>query len=740
MIKKRLTLACLAMLLAGKTSAATEKPADSTASAVIADELVVTGRKGDMLQQVTGTESKLLNPSQMSVYRVINMVPSLNQMSVDPYGLADISNYHESFRFRGVEATAGGVPSTTVNVEHLPVTGRPGGGASIFDLENFSNINIYTGGIPANRGFGLANVGGKIDMEILRPSETAGLTLKQGFGSSDYFSRTFMRLDTGELTEGVRSFVSFSHSDTDKWKGEGGSERNNFMAGVSGEASERVKLEAFLTYSRTEMNTYRPLTYAQVEDFDENHDLDYGTDPGDYWYYGYNRNSFEDWMLLGNLEIRTGEESLLNVRPYYWSDKGYYLETITQSNAQNRIRRWDMEHDLKGILASYATTLGDVDIEAGYHYHSQERPGPPTSWKVYRVEDNGPVFDRWGILSNTSSHEMHAPYVVAKYRHGSFDIEGGMKYVRYTLPSIITYQTTGIGDVDYDEAIRSDPETDAFASAPDKKSFARLFPNLTLRASLLDGWSAHLSYGENYVTHVDIYPYFIAQRALFTNAGVSFQDLWDDREMEISRNLELGMQFSGDNWKIVPTVYYASHRNKQANLYDPEIGAYYPQNDADAEAWGVELEAECEPFDRLSLYGSFSWNRFYFTQDVFTESGTLIDVDGEQVPDAPEFLIRALASYRIGDVTLSPVIRYTSDRYGDILHKEKVDGATLVDFDVTWRTRMLGAKQADLSLSFLNVFDTKYVSIISASDYKTLKTAYQPGMPFTLVASVSLHY
>jgi len=115
-------------------------------------------------------------------------------------------------------------------------------------------------------------------------------------------------------------------------------------------------------------------------------------------------------------------------------------------------------------------------------------------------------------------------------------------------------------------------------------------------------------------------------------------------------------------------------------------------------------------------------------------------VDGEQVPDAPEFLIRALASYRIGDVTLSPVIRYTSDRYGDILHKEKVDGATLVDFDVTWRTRMLGAKQADLSLSFLNVFDTKYVSIISASDYKTLKTAYQPGMPFTLVASVSLHY
>jgi len=59
-----------------------------------------------------------------------------------PYGLADIVNYHESFRFRGVEATAGGVPATTANVEGLPVTGRPGGGATIYDLENMQNINI----------------------------------------------------------------------------------------------------------------------------------------------------------------------------------------------------------------------------------------------------------------------------------------------------------------------------------------------------------------------------------------------------------------------------------------------------------------------------------------------------------------------------------------------------------------------------------------------------------------------
>ena len=40
----------------------------------------------------------------------------------------------------------------------------------------------------------------------------------------------------------------------------------------------------------------------------------------------------------------------------------------------------------------------------------------------------------------------------------------------------------------------------------------------------------------------------------------------------------------------------------------------------------------------------------------------------------------------------------------------------------------------------INVFDEKYVSMISTSDYKTLKTSYQPGAPFTVVATVALHY
>ena len=737
--KKAVRLTALLVLLAAGTAHAEENIPDTAWKNYTTEEITVSGKKGDILQRVTGKESRILNPSQMSVYKAINLMPSLSQQSVDPYGLADIVNYHESFRFRGVEATAGGVPATTANVEGLPVTGRPGGGTTIYDLENISDIDIYTGVMPAYAGLGLADVGGKIDMKIRRPEDKFGVELKQSIGSND-FSRTYLRIDSGRLAGNTKGFLSFSESSANKWKGEGDSERKNLMAGITTTFGDNVRLETFLTWSKGDIHTYKPFTYSEISDLDTAYDTDYGTNPASYDYYGWNRNEFEDWMLMANLEIKTGKKSKISIKPYYWSDKGYYLETISTTSGQ-RIRRWDIDHDIKGVLGEYKTKIGDVDLDLGYLYHSQQRPGPPTSWKNYTVTASGNLkFANWNILSNSSSHELHTPFVDAIWHAGDYQLEAGLKYVCYTLPSIITYRTTGIGDVSYGDALDLDPAIDADASAMDRKSFDRLFPNLTLTRFLGDSASIHASYGENYVTHVDIYPYYISQRSAFSAKGITFQDLWDKRRMEISRNMEIGMRFAGSNWSIEPTIYYSQHNNKQAVLYDADLNAYYPMNNADAEGYGVELEAEFKPLENLKCYGSFSWNRFYFTQDIYSEGGSLIDVKGDQVPDAPEFLAKAMVSWKIGDVTISPVMRYTSTRYGDVLHKEKIDGSTLFDLDLTWSRPMLGLKQVDCSLSLLNIFDEQYVSMISTSDYKTLKTSYQPGVPFTVMATVALHY
>ena len=62
---------------------------------LILDKMYVTAKRGDVLQSVTGEQSRIVDPAQMSVVKSINLVPSLSQQSVDPLGIADISNYHE---------------------------------------------------------------------------------------------------------------------------------------------------------------------------------------------------------------------------------------------------------------------------------------------------------------------------------------------------------------------------------------------------------------------------------------------------------------------------------------------------------------------------------------------------------------------------------------------------------------------------------------------------------------------
>ena len=691
--------------------------------------------------KITEKGINALGPTyKMSVPKAINLIPSVNQQGVDPLGLADISNYHESFRFRGIEPTGGGNPSTPINVENIPVSARPGGGANIYDLENFSSISIYKGGLPADKGLGLTNIGGKIDMDVKRPLKDFGFNVKQAFGSYGA-RRTFLRLDSGDLSTGTAGFLSYSNTAADKWKGEGDSNRNNAMLGLTQKIGDGLKIEAFSIYNKAKVNPYRPLNYQQASSLRQNYHVDYTNDPSDYFYYGYNKNRFEDYNIFANIEYAFDKHSTISVKPFYWKDDGYYLETITMKDGKNRIRRSDMEHDLSGVMAQYSLKMKSMGVDVGYSYFEQQRPGPPTSWKLYQVSSGSLVFDKWQLLSNASHHRQHAPFVSGKYAVGPLRLEGGLKYLRYSMPEITTYDTTGIPDVSYQSALRMATSIEADASAR-SKDFDEILPNFGMSYVIAESLSGYFSYGRNYGMSVALYPYFISQKSAFYQKGITFQDLWDKQELEIADNFDLGLRYITDKFYIVPTIYYARHQNKTAPYYDASLDATFPAPIFDADAYGAELEMGAMPLKNLSLYASFSYNRFYFSQDINNQAGAVIPVKGNQVPDAPEFMAKGIASYRVGDFTFSPVIRYSSTRYGDILEQEEIDGAVLFDFDITYTTALpsLLIKELDISLTFNNVFDKEYVSIISTSDYSTLGSTYQTGAPFTVYASASIAF
>ncbi len=678
--------------------------------------------------------------STMSILRAISLIPSVNQQSVDPAGLADSSNYHESFRFRGVEATAGGNPSTPVNVENIPVSGRPGGGANIYDLENFRNLSIYKGGVPADKTFGLTNIGGKIDLEVKRPDERFRLELKQALGSYD-FRRSFLRISTGLSPSKTSGFLSYSNTHADKWKGEGGADRNNVMIGLTQAIGDKLKIEAFSIYNHAVGNAYRPLNYEKVSSLSRNYNFEYSNDKFDYQYYGYNKSSFKDYNIFANIEYKPDADSSVTVKPFYWRDKGYYQETITTNDGSNRIRKWNIDHAIRGVVAQYSRKIQTADFNIGYSYLNQERPGPPSSWKLYKVSPTGLVFDKWQILSNSSKHRQDTPFVSGRYSIGSWTMEGGVKYMRYSMPEITTYNATGISDIGYKEALERAPSSEANASAL-AKTFNKVLPNFGLSYLLNKSLSSYFSYGRNHGMSVSLYPFFISQKGSFYAKGITLQNLWDEQKIEIADNYDAGLRYITSKLYIVPTVYFARHKNKAATYYDASLKATFPSSVFNADAYGAELEAGAVPMKRLSLYSSFSYNRFYFSQNIHNQAGSIIDVQGNQAPDAPEYLAKGIVSYSIGGFIFSPTVRYTSSRYGDILQKEKIDGAAIVDFGFSYAAAIpqIMVKKIDIALAFNNIFDKKYISIINTSDYTTLGSTYQAGAPLTVHASVSISF
>ncbi len=69
--------------------------------------------------------------TNMNVFKVIDMSPSVNFSSVDAFG-SNESSYHDPVRIRGKNQSG---PGGVLSVEGLPVNSNPGGGKTIYDME-----------------------------------------------------------------------------------------------------------------------------------------------------------------------------------------------------------------------------------------------------------------------------------------------------------------------------------------------------------------------------------------------------------------------------------------------------------------------------------------------------------------------------------------------------------------------------------------------------------------------------
>ena len=676
---------------------------------------------------------------QISPFKAVEILPSTNFQSADAYGLTN----NQSIRVRGQTRVA----STIEGLSLMNYGLNPGPSDQwLFDMENLANISLYRGAVNVEKSFSPYNTGGSVDRTILRPRDTLGLTFGESYGSYD-FNKVFVRFDSGLFPTGTKLFASYSNTQADKWKGEGDFDAEIFSFGIVQNFSPNVRIELFGTHSEPETYAYRSLTYSQARDLSTYKKHDYnreltGIGAKDVYYYDYNRDTFKSDAYFSNIEIKIPGNGKVTLQPYFIKERGHSLAG-TRFKGGPAVQRWDIIHENYGLSARYDVSLMGTDVALGYWYANQEPPGPPTARKMYRAVGKTLVYAGWAMLADpVDHHQWHTPFVTVGRQAGPFYVKGGLRYVYEKFPSLDFYDATGIPNVSYRRALRyaaKDP-----AGCVSSRTLDEWLPNVGVNYEVSKRLNAYFDYGRNFGRPAfDVWNAYGNNKPVFDARGVPAQYLWDNIKAEISDHFDLGMRYDADRWNISGTLFYALHNDKGVSVADPYLGGIkYTQNIADATSYGAELEVTMHLADQWDIFATASYNKFEFDDDIKTSPTAVTRAEGNQVPDVPKLQARFGATYRIGGFSLSPIVRYTGKRYGDVENRDRVSPHTVVDADMRYtKENIWGFKSLSAGISLYNLFDTDYISVISVSDDTRQGSAsYYAAAPFTAVGRIELRF
>lgn len=682
-------------------------------------------------------------PAQTLSLKAVELIPSVHVESPDAYGL--VSRFPHTFRSRGQLGIGLGYM-----FEGVPVWGisQPGPRVDMFDMENIRSTTYYKGAVPVDKGLGAMNTAGAIYQEVLRPTDDFGLTFKQSLGSSN-FSRSFVRLDSGDLPTGTKIYGSYSYTTADKWRGEGGAPdyRHHVSLGAVQDLSSSVKLELFGDYHDNKLNNFRTLTFAQANDLDQYRDYDYnptltGTQTEDRNYFDYNRETAKNLNVLAKLEVALSPESHLSFRPYYWTEerRTWAGGSFPGASPNAAVTAHINDFARYGAVLEYKTSVSDADVLLGYWIESLDLF---MSDKTYRLAPGtgALVFDAnaWRLGKNDGNGQINSPYVRVNKDFGNITVDAGLRYFHLFEPAKNGYvNNSGIPDVDFEEAFDYDPAIDPGASY--RSSTKDLWvPNIGLSYAVSDRATVYANAGKNYArprAYPGLISSYIQNRTAFQNAGVTLQHLVDRFKLERTNNFDIGMRYNGDTFYAQPSAYYVEGYDKLMSVYDPVLGFSTMLGAGETTVYGAELELGVNPIDDLSGFFSFTYTHSRIDNDVQTALGTFMPTAGKRVPDTPEFMAKLGASYRIKSIEIAPIIKFVGSRWADADNAERVPSYTVVDLNISYnRPELLGVKDFTAGLSFLNLFDNKYIGQIGSFD-DTLGSAFYPGAPFTTAFTI----
>ncbi|KLD78139.1 TonB-dependent receptor [Xanthomonas hyacinthi] len=615
-------------------SNATKRVQQLDAVSVSAQSLSLGG--GNMQVQVApkavstiGREAILKTAPGANFTQMLASIPGAISATNDVTGLNDGNFSVRGFPADEIGVTVNGVPINDSGNYKIYAT-------EYGDTENMGDITVEQG-FPSVTSPVIGAAGGNIAWVSVDPTHDAGVDISQSLGSNNY-KRSFVRYNTGDLGP-VRSWISYSHNETDLWRGAGESK----VTKVDGKSVWTIDADnsvtASLQYNREVKNNYRNLTKAQIARYGYHYGYlqPYQSSNAGDW-VGTEVNPFTSAIVSLDGEFALSDSLHLSVVPYFvygygGGSYGYANTYVFYTSDTFR----------PGLHVKFKQDFGLNDsLEYGF---LAERPRQQGSNPYLPADGQGNPSDIWGhesahyyknangtprigytYYSTTPTYRVFATNTWTPNDQWTVSIGGAYTWVQ-RKGWYSTWPDSGNG-ID----LASASSSELYASGA--RTYKRFTPTAGLKFQLDERNQFYLGFGETYRAAINTSALYDIWGAAYAQAAGKSASV-GDAAPEKATTFDLGWRFYGDKLSASIDAYATDFKNKQFSGSDPATSAPVYFSLGEVKMRGVNAELNYKLDDHWSAYASYA-HATSEMQDNVALGNTTYRTQGKTLVNAPK--------------------------------------------------------------------------------------------------------
>jgi hypothetical protein len=700
-------------------------PVPRKPSRTTAEEVIVTAAKrksvggGLITRQIApksvSTVSSAYIQTQASIqnaYQYIQLAPGALVSTTDPFGLSE----QFSINVRGL-----GQDELGYVLEGMPLndigfyTAYP---SQFIDSENIDEVSLAQGSADLDSPV-ISAAGGLMSITMLDPSVNPGGSVDAAYGSY-HTDREFLRLDSGLIgATGIRGFISYSHTDSDQWRGPGSVKRQHVDWKFVKEWGEGNRVTWSGEYHDGITPTYTLPTLQQYQEFGTKYNYDATFSPGNGNYWRLNTGTFRILYTAAPARFALADNLVLNVTPYWqygYGNAPYPSFPLTEAGNYEGV-----SGPYTINIPNYAATGGAVQA----NYQDLQYRAGLVAKLTYTLGHNSFLLGAWTDYSDetdTESYTSLSPQGIPgdiwadtnagllRLPNGQLFLAGGDHvitktneiFVADTLHLLDDRLTAELG---FKEAMVSRGGTNSVPGPQYRADInnAEPLPRLAVRYQATPQDQFFFSATTNFRT---------PSEATFFNqyyGGQIYSAANTNQRPEYSIEEEIGYRYNGS--LVTGSVDFFNY-----NFTDRQIASLNAQlvnvstNAGGQTSRGIDAELGTKPWNHISTYGSFEYLNATIDNDI-AAYGDYVPTRGKTAVRSPRVQAALGLSYDNGDIFGNIGLKFVDKQYATFLDDQTIPAYVTMDVAVGYRFPPVGLKgRPEIKLNLININEGDYLS------------------------------